>query len=142
MDELAVVTEQQQTGGVLVQAPHRLHPIHRTLLRSLAQGRGQQGVNAGPGRGLARAFGARWLVQHEVGALPVHPWLTLHFIWPIWLGIDLQPRVFAGLPQAIALQPHAAFLHQTDTHPGGAKTLAVQKVLQLHQATTPRARRV
>ena len=83
MDELAVVTEQQQTRGVLVQAPHGLHPVDRALLGPLAQGCGQQGVNAGPGRGLARAFGARRLVQHEVGTFSVHPCLALHFERPI-----------------------------------------------------------
>ena len=49
VDQLAVVGEQQQAGGVLVEPAHRLHTLHRRLLRPLAQGARQQGVDARPG---------------------------------------------------------------------------------------------
>ena len=44
VDELAVVGEQQQARGVLVQPAHRLHALHRALLRPLAQGRAAASV--------------------------------------------------------------------------------------------------
>ena len=73
VDELAIVGEQQHSGGVLVQATHGLHALHRRLLGSQPQWRRQQGVDAGVGRGLLRTFGGRRFVQHDVGLLEIRP---------------------------------------------------------------------
>ena len=141
--------------------PEVLQQLNPRLIVLRISGYGQTGPwRDKPGFGVvAEAMGGLRHLTAEPGRVPVRVGVSigdtlaslhgvigilmaLHFKRPIWLGIDLQPRVFAGLPQAIALQPHAAFLHQTHAHPAGAKSLAVQQVLQLHQATTPRSRRV
>ena len=78
VNELAVIGQQQQPGGVLVEPPDCLNPLHRAFLRTQAQRRRQQRVDAGVGRGFLRALGRRRLVQQHIGLFMVRPVDALH----------------------------------------------------------------
>lgn len=49
VNELTVIAQQQQPGGVLVQPSYGLHPLHRAFCRPLPQRGWQQGIDAGIG---------------------------------------------------------------------------------------------
>ena len=70
VQQRAVVGQQQQARGVLVQAPDRLQATP-------TQGHGQQVVHARPGTRLERALVACRLVQHHQGLHVCHPRLPI-----------------------------------------------------------------
>jgi hypothetical protein len=130
VDELAVVGQQQQACGVLVEPADGLHALHGALLRPLAQRRGQQGVDARPGGRFLRAFGARGLVQHDVGALVVVPRLALDRETQA-LRLDVQRRV----QHHLTVDRHQPMLDEPRAHAAGAEALRIEDVLELHRAS-------
>ena len=128
VDELAVIREDEQAGRILIKSPHSLHALHRPFLRALAQGRGQQGVDAGPGRRLLRALGACRFVQHDVSLRMVLPRLALHGKGQA----VVHGNIVAGIGHGLALQLHQTLLHQAGAHTAGAKALGVEQVGQAH----------
>jgi hypothetical protein len=128
VDELAVVGQQQHAGGVLVEPAHRLHPAGRTR-RPRAQRRRQQGVDAGPGAGLLRAFMPGRLVQHQVGMLVVLPGLALDRELEA-LGLEIGGRVGAELGRIT--DRDMALLDQAAADASRAKALGIEDFLQLH----------
>ncbi|MOA30490.1 hypothetical protein D3C78_1515830 [compost metagenome] len=94
VDELPVIAEQQHARRILVQPAHGLQPLDGTLAGPLAQWRRQQGIDAGIGRWLLRALGARGLVQHDVALGVVFPVHSLHTKTQAF-GIDVSSRVRA-----------------------------------------------
>ena len=71
MNEGAVVGEQQQAGGVLIEAPHALHT-------ALQQRRGQQGKYAGMMQRLVRTFIACGFMQREINFLSILPGFSVN----------------------------------------------------------------
>lgn len=69
MDECAVVGHQQQAGGVVVEAPHRLHVATYELLR-------QQAEYTGVVAGLARALVVGRFVQRDVKVFAIAVYFT------------------------------------------------------------------
>jgi hypothetical protein len=127
VDELAIVGQQQHPGRVLVEPADGLDPLHGTLLRSLAQGRGQQRVDARISGRLARALGAGRLVQHQVGE---------PLIWPL-NAVHLEAQAFGFefggcIVHDAACHGDMALLDQTGAYASGAKALRIENVLQLH----------
>ena len=141
VDEFAVVGEQQHAGGVLVQAPHRLHALHCCFLGAQPQRRGQQGVNAGIGGRLLRTFGACGLVEQQVGLFNIGP---VHALDPKAQahGRELGAGVFADHrrgSRVAAMHLHETLLNQTCADTPGAKALAVKNLLELHGTKYRRA---
>jgi hypothetical protein len=127
VDELAVVGQQQQAGGVLVEPADGLHALHRALVGPQPQRRRQQRVDARVGRGLLRALGAGRLVQQQVGLLVVRPPGALDGEKQA-LGVE----VFEGVVDHGARNGHVALLDQARAHAPCAEALGIEDVLQMH----------
>ncbi len=133
VDELAVVGEEQQAGGVLVEPADGLDALHRTLVGAQAQWRGQQRVDAGIGRRLLRAFGACRLVQHQVGLLVVGPLGALDREAQVF-RLELRGRVGDDGPR----HSHQPLLNQPGADAPGAEALGVEDFLDPHQYPSAR----
>jgi hypothetical protein len=127
VDELAIVGQQEQAGGVLVEPADSLDALHGTLLRPLAQRRRQQRIDARIGGRLARALGTCGFVQHQVGEPLVGP----------LDAVNLETQPF-GFEFGTRIVHHAschgdmALLDQSGAYASGAKALRIENVLQLH----------
>ena len=132
MNQRAIVGQHQHARGVLVQAPHRLHALHRTFLRAVAQRRWQQGVQAGPRRWLVRALVACGFVQQHIGFGVVRPQHALHRVMKAFVNRHVFKRVITGGQAVTQIDLDVALLNEARTNTACAKTLGIQNILQLH----------
>ena len=131
VDELAVVRQQQQAGGVLVQPAHRLHTSRRAAT-ALTNRRRQQGVNAGVGAGFLRTLIPGGFVQHQVCLGVVFPGHALN--------LEVQPLRYefhSGIHAWRIGYGHKSLLNQAGADASRAKTLGEKNVLQLHVSHLP-----
>ncbi len=120
MDELAVVREQQQAGGVLVQPPDRLH-------LALAQRHRQQVVHAGMVARALRALVAHRLVQQDIGLGVADPFLAVHGQAQA-VDLELGARILAQG----AVDLHQAGPDQITAIAAGTEALGLEDAVECH----------
>ena len=122
MDELAVVGQQQQAGGVLVEPADGLHAAQQ-------QRPWQQRENARVKLRPVRAFVTRRLVQRQIDALAIAPAFAIDSENALRRVGDLVVRVVATL----AAERDAAGEHPRATLAPAAETLQLQQTIKLHE---------
>jgi hypothetical protein len=129
---LAIVRQQKQTRGVLIEAADGLHALDDGFGGALAQGGGQQAVGAGPSAGAVAAFETGGFVQHQVSALVVFPALALDSEFHPVSYYDFSStlrRIYAGKRLKTL---HKPLLNQAGADASRAKALAKEQIIQPH----------
>ncbi|VVD29987.1 protein of unknown function [Paraburkholderia dioscoreae] len=122
VNELAVVGEEQQAGGVLIQPAHALHA-------ALGELRRQQAEHAQVMLRVARTFVARRLVQKQIGVLAIRPDYTVHGEGERGVA---GGEVGVGIGADSAADAHARVGDQRAALTARAETLSEENTFEIH----------